>query len=122
MVRISAVLKLLFLSLALVTGSCSAQQAPPTNSPAIVAFDLYMTCIRGEFTSGIPVVDNMKELSEFVKYLDDKCLTWTVVWFTPFTGYTIDKMSPERQGTFLTLRQNVLDAVIKELQGTMPRK
>lgn len=115
-------LKLLFLSLALVTGSCSAQQTPPKNSPAIVAFDLYMTCIRGEFTSGIPVVDNMKELSEFVKYLDDKCITWTVVWFTPFTGYTIDKVSGERLNSFMVLRQGVLDDIVKQLTSDMPKK
>jgi hypothetical protein len=108
--------------LALLPGSACAQKDQfSKSSPAIIAFDLYMTCIRGEFTSTIPTFDTNRELDEFVTYLDDKCISWAVVWFTPFVGYTVDKMSSDRTQTFVMLRQGVLDDIRKRLAASLPK-
>lgn len=113
---------ILIVILSLLSGTACAQKEEFSNSsPAIIAFDLYMTCIRGEFASTVPTFDTNRELEEFVTYLDDKCISWAVVWFTPFVGYTIDKMSSDRTQTFVMLRQGVLDDVRKQLATSLPK-
>jgi hypothetical protein len=117
---------LLSLILSMLAGPACSQRIPEAelakSSPAVVAFDIYMTCIRAEFVAGRPTFAKASELAEYVAYLDEKCVTWTVVWFPAFVGYQIDQMTPLRTQVFITLRDGVLDNVRSELAETLPKR
>lgn len=112
--------------LALFVGTACSQQIPQAelakSSPAVIAFDLYMTCIRGEFVASQPTFATNAELDNYIEYLDEKCVTWTVVWFPAFVGYQIDQMTTLRAHVFTTLRDGVLDNVRGELAATLPKR
>lgn len=117
---------LISLVLALFAGSACSQRIPEAelakSSPAVMAFDIYMTCIRAEFVAGRPTFAKASELAEYVAYLDEKCVTWTVVWFPAFVGYQMYQMTPLRTQVFTTLRDGVLDNVRGELAETLPKR
>jgi hypothetical protein len=112
---------LVLMMLIMPTASQAQQDTYAAGSPAIIAFDLYTSCIKGEFVGSYPMLSSTKEIDTYVTSLDNKCVMWTVIWFPPFVGYTIDNMNRDRLGTFSTLRQGLMDKVVKQLYTTVSK-
>lgn len=83
-------------------------------SPANVAFLLYRSCVAAEFQVNDNVFETKTEQRQFMLYLDEKCTTWTIIWFPAFAGYPIDKMSTDRISRFIGMRQLLLEDVEKD--------
>lgn len=101
------------LCLCLLLPSLANAQYQP-QSPANVAYLLFRTCVEAEFQTNDNIFSSKTEQQQFMEYLDDKCITWTVAWFPAFVGYPIDKMSSDRLNQFISMRQLLLNDVVKQ--------
>lgn len=55
--------------------------------PVIAAYEIYKGCMVGYFMSA-NVKPTKGDIKEFVDNINEQCLVWMVIWYSPLTGYT----------------------------------
>jgi hypothetical protein len=93
--------------------SCFANTKPRT-APVRLAYDLYAGCIMGTVMSAHRFTTT-SEVDEYVQWLDEYCLTWTVVWYGPMQGGALESLTEDEATRFAPLRVSILSGLTTEL-------
>lgn len=113
-------MKALALAMLLFASGSEAQVAKPVQSgstitPVGVAYKLYVGCVSAEFQSATITARTKGTLRTFLRELDDKCLVWTVIWYTPLQGYPLAELPTTSIQTFNALRIDVIDRAYSDV-------
>ena len=109
-------MRALALAALLMAGQAQAQDMPPlVESPVLTMRGIYAGCALSAVRYTEIKARTRATIKLFLGEVDERCLTWTVIWYPALTGRPVQDMSEDQRQRFNTLRYRILDDFQDEL-------